>query len=398
MTADAASATRDALVQSGARQDCERIGRVTGSVGVGRLVLCCLLALVVLVGLAGPQAGSAHAGSDSVNPPLSDVAEVVAGSYHTCARLVSGQARCWGYNAHGGLGDGTTANRLRPVVVSNEAGTGPLTGIAEIAAGIYHSCALLVSGQARCWGYNDEGGLGDGTTANRLRPVVVSNEAGTGPLTGIAEITAGGAHTCARLVSGQARCWGFNSYGGLGDGTTNHRARPVVVSNEAGTGPLTGIAEMSAGGYHACARLVSAKARCWGYNRHGELGDGTTSRRVRPVVVSNGAGTGPLTGITEISAGGPLTCARLSGRQARCWGRNLYGGLGDGTTTNRARPVVVSIRTGPLTDIAQITAGTYHSCARLESGQARCWGYNSDGRLGDGTTTNRVRPVFVLSP
>src|SRR5690606_7563757 len=116
--------------------------------------------------------------------------------------------RCWGSNFYGQLGDGTTTNRLRPVAVSNMSGTGALKEVAKLSAGRWHTCARLTNGQARCWGDNEDGQLGDGTTTNRTRPVAVSNATGGNALQDVRKISAGTWHTCAQLGSGQARCWG----------------------------------------------------------------------------------------------------------------------------------------------------------------------------------------------
>ena len=354
----------------------------------------------VTIFLDGTQVTNCTFSNRPTPTPLTDVDQISAGIYHTCARLTNGQARCWGENTYGELGDGTTTDRNRAVVVSNSEGTGPLTDVAEISAGIDHTCARLTNGQARCWGYNGSGEIGDNTGTGRLRPVTVLNTTGTGPLTDVAEISAGADHTCARLTNGEARCWGYNYYGELGDGTNVTWPRPRIVSNPEGTGPLTDVGGISAGGFHTCARLTSGEARCWGHNRNGGLGDGTTLNRTRPVVVTNSAGTGPLAGVGEIGAGGDHTCARLT-RQVRCWGENQWGEIGDGTLVQSTRPVTVVDAFGdaPLTNVVELTVGYIHGCARLSNGEARCWGYGGDNQLGEGSDSSfNPRPVVVSNP
>lgn len=331
-------------------------------------------------------------------PPFNGVDRISGGSRHTCAK-VGGQARCWGANWQGQLGDGTETERSRPVVVLDTDGLGPLTGVAEVAGGESRACARLTGGQARCWGRNGEGALGDGTTTDRPLPVIVSNPAGTGPLQRVADLTSGSGHNCALLTNGQARCWGDNDAGQLGDGTTDDGLRPGVVSNGAATGPLTGVVQLATGGDHTCALRAGGQASCWGWNRYGQLGDGTTTDRLRPRVVLSADGTGPLTGITQIVTGVAHTCALLVNGEVRCWGQNHEGELGAGVPEpQRRRPVVVSNTSGrgPLTDVVQLTAGFRHTCARLANRQLRCWGENDDGMLGDGTRTIRTRPVPVL--
>ena len=181
------------------------------------------------------------------------VVAVTTGAQHTCALLSDTTARCWGSNSNGQLGDGTTTTRLLPVVVRNAAGTAPLTGITQIAAGGLHTCARLSDGTARCWGLNSSGQLGDGTTTNRLLPVVVKNPTGTGALTAVTDVTTAVVFSCARMSDGTARCWGSNGNGVLGDGTSTTRLLPVVVKNSAGTGAAHGDHPGLVRGIHSCA-------------------------------------------------------------------------------------------------------------------------------------------------
>ncbi len=318
---------------------------------------------------------------------------------HTCARLDDGTAVCWGDNEYGQLGDGTTTDRALPVTVRNPAGTGVLTGVTSISAGYDGTCARLDAGTAACWGDNGDGQLGDGTRTDRSLPVAVRNAGNTGVLTGVTAISTQDGHTCARLDAGTAACWGWNVSGQLGDGTTTSRSLPVAVRNAGNTGVLTGVTSISAGPVsHTCARLDDGTATCWGDNTYGQLGDGTTTGRSLPVAVRNVGNTGVLTGVTTISAGSGHTCARLDAGTAACWGQNIWGKLGDGTTTGRSLPVAVrnAGNTGVLTGVTAISAGGSFTCARLDAGTAMCWGWNYYGQLGDGTTTDRTLPVLVV--
>jgi alpha-tubulin suppressor-like RCC1 family protein len=157
-----------------------------------------------LVGLAPPAAGQTEAGGS----PLTRVTAVTTGSSHGCAVVQGGQVRCWGENDSGSLGDGTTTPRTRAVTVRRPSGPGPLTGVRSVSAGEYHVCALLEVGQVACWGNNEAGQLGNGaSTLQQLRPTIVRNGAGTGPLRRVVQVSSGALMTCARLVSGEVRCW-----------------------------------------------------------------------------------------------------------------------------------------------------------------------------------------------
>ena len=336
---------------------------------------------VVVTTPAGSSATGAGATFTYVAPALTDATQITAGGFHSCARLSTGQARCWGFNGFGGLGDGTENSSSTPVVVG---GSTPLTGITELAAGERFTCALLTSGQVRCWGDNALGQLGDGTTTTSTTPRVVG---GGTPLTGAVQITAGRLHACALLTTGTVKCWGFNLNGQLGDTTQSTRTTPVFVSG------LSLVAQVAAGEIHTCARLIGGEARCWGANNAGELGDTTSTERYAPVTVG---GATPLTGITDIGAGGRGSCALLTSGGARCWGDNGSGELGTGTEGGfELSPAVVGGGT-PLTGISlSPTPGPFHTCALLTSGQARCWGGNSEGELGNGTTTKSLTPTTV---
>jgi alpha-tubulin suppressor-like RCC1 family protein len=257
----------------------------------------------------------------------------------TCARTSDGSAWCWGSNNTAQLGDGSTTDRHRAVRVT-KAGGGYLTGVTAISAGGGASCARTSNGAAWCWGLNGAGQLGDGTSILRKRAIRVT-KAGGGYLTAVTAISAGGVSACARTSDGAAWCWGDNEFGSLGDGTTTERKRAVRVTN-AGGGYLTGVTAISAGlGANACAATNDGAAWCWGGNSSGSLGDGTTTERDRAVQVTE-AGGGNLVGVTVISAGTYDTCARTSDGGAWCWGANDSGQLGDGTTTERDQAVLVT--------------------------------------------------------
>jgi len=353
---------------------------------------------VMVTGAPGTGAEPAEGTSD----PLTGVVSTSGGNYHGCAVVTGGRLRCWGYNSDGQLGTGNTTDTLRAVLVRNATNTGPLSDVVDVTTARYHSCALLGSGEVRCWGGNGSGQLGDGTVTDRLLPRPVLAPSGPGRLTGVTQISASDQTTCARLANGQARCWGWNNNGQLGNGTLVDRSRPAVVKRVTGAGPLTGVTQIDMATYHTCARLVNGQARCWGANDDGQLGDDTEDPRLRPVVVVAVSGVGALTGVRQISAGEFHTCAALLNGRARCWGDNDQLRLGNGSSFDTSRPgIVVGTGVNPqLTDVRAVVAGGRSSCALLTTGQVRCWGDNDYGEIGNGTigSTNYASPVAVRNP
>jgi alpha-tubulin suppressor-like RCC1 family protein len=311
---------------------------------------------------------------------LTNAVAVAAGKLWTCALLSNNSVKCWGDNYYGVLGDGKgypeENHSSTPVTVKN------LTSAVAVAAGNSHTCALLSNGSVECWGGNDKGQLGDGTTINRRIPVKVRG------ITNAIAISLGVAHTCALLSNGSIKCWGYNFFGQLGDGKRfpieNYSSTPVTVKN------LTNAVAVAAGEEHTCALLSNGSVECWGDNVYGQLGNGTSGlleERSTPVEVAN------LTNVIAISAGAYFTCALLNNGGVKCWGYNHDGQLGDGTTINRNTPVKV---TG-VTNAVEIGSSEDHSCVLLKDGSIKCWGINLEGQLGNGTTRRSFTPVTVLN-
>lgn len=250
----------------------------------------------------------------------SAVTDIIAGYSHTCALTMSGAASCWGFNAYGQLGDGSSSNtRLKPVAV-----VGLGSGVASLAAGTGHTCAVMESGAAKCWGHNVIGQLGDNSTVNRVTPVDVF-----GLNSGVVSISGGIYHTCAVMDSGSVKCWGQNTYGQLGDNSTTHRRTPVDV-----VGLEAGVTSLEAGSNHICVVMKAGGVKCWGRNYYGQLGDNSTTNKLTPVDVY-----GLTSGILAVTVGGNHNCAILSTGGIKCWGYNGSGQLGDHSATGRWTPV-----------------------------------------------------------
>jgi hypothetical protein len=300
-------------------------------------------------------------------------AAVSTGGAHSCAITTAGIPYCWGDNTYGQLGNGSgSPTSSTPVRVA-----GGLT-FAAISAGGSHSCGLTSSGVLYCWGYNGDGELGDGTTADRATPVAVYGG------TTFASISAGGAHTCALNTAGIAYCWGYDGNGELGDGGSFYTVwtTPVAVA-----GGLR-FAAISAADFFTCGVTTAGAAYCWGFNIDGELGDGTNSVSKVPSRVMGGLS------LTSISSSGEHTCAITPTGDMYCWGYNCAGQLGFGNLGDLNYPVAVL---GGLS-FSSVSVGGVHSCGVTKDGIAYCWGNNTGGELGDGTTTGRMTPVRVVGP
>jgi alpha-tubulin suppressor-like RCC1 family protein len=350
---------------------------------------------------------------------LSDVTQIAAGLSHTCALTTSGGLKCWGFAVNGQLGNGATtpSTQSTPVdvcVTATTPGTcdgAPLGGVAQIAAGGNHTCAITTSGGVKCWGRGVSDQLGDGATSNQSTPVdVLATGQGPGgtPLSYVTQIAAGVSHTCALTTSGGVKCWGAGSNGQLGNGATpTTQSTPVDVVATGGSGTLSDITQITAGHYHTCALTTSGGVKCWGLGDSGQLGNGdvptTQSTPVDVCVTATAPGTcdgTPLRGVTQIAAGGAHTCVLTTTGGVKCWGEGLHGRLGNGAPHTEVTPVDV-VATGqsqngtPLSGITQIAAGSGHTCALTTSGGVKCWGYGAEGQLGNGAGSSQSAPVDV---
>lgn len=297
------------------------------------------------------------------------------GAYTACAVTSVGGLRCWGQGAVGQLGNGGTADSWTPVPV-----TGLSSGVAEVAVGDGHTCALTTSGGVLCWGSNVDGQLGTGSIPPLSSSVPV---AVTGLSSGVAHIAAESQGTCAVLIGGGIRCWGLNYRGSLGIGDDGYNWYPTPHQV---VGITSGVVDLTAGGRHACARFADGTARCWGAN-NGQLGDGTAVDAPAPVQI--------VGRWTALAAGFENTCGISTTGAALCWGNNTHGQLGNGSvgSQNALLPTPV---VGLTSGVTAIAVGGEHACALVGSGAARCWGEGSDGQLGHGDFQDSLTSVGVV--
>ncbi len=305
---------------------------------------------------------------------IDDAVEVTTGAYHSCALLESGRVSCWGYNAYGQLGDGSKSQRTTPVTVVG------VEGALSVSAGSYHTCASTALGQVKCWGYNGFGELGNESTTSattaRTVGATVSYWGWTyfQPEGDIAEVDAGAFFTCARKTYGAVRCWGRNDAGQLGNGTTTSRTTPGSVTAIASATAIT------AGDRHACAAAADGTMWCWGSNSYGQLGDNSKTNRTTPVqtIIAEWAPYRiPLEGVQTISAGVSHTCASTDMDVQWCTGRNQYGQHGRGTST-----ADTMLMQGTSIRAVETSAGMHHTCARTLTGAVQCAGRDNYGQLG----------------
>jgi alpha-tubulin suppressor-like RCC1 family protein len=368
------------------------------------------------------------------------VVALAAGADHSCALLGSGGVDCWGADGDGQLGAGVAAQRCSgdacspvPVPVAGVAGASALAaggeetcaivaggavqcwgangsgqlgggpggrvrgvaGAVAVAVGADHACAIVAAGAVECWGANDLGQLGDGPGRGG-GPVAVRG------LAGAVALAAGGEETCAIVAGGAVECWGANGFGELGDGTSRGPDDCAGRACAWAPAPVRGVAgavAVAVGNDHACALLARGSALCWGYDFAAELGAGTSSGpqwcagggwcATTPVAVLG------LAGATAIAAGGDHTCALLTGGGVDCWGFDSFGQLGVGTSAGpqtcywqlvRCAKSAVAVR--GLATASAIAAGGDHSCALVAGAAVDCWGSDWFGELGAGASSS----------
>lgn len=286
-----------------------------------------------------------------------------SGILHTCMVTAESGVKCWGNNDSGQLGNGTFYNGVR---MEDAVAISGLSDVVAVSAGGNHSCAITASGALKCWGDNASGQLGNGVGEYGLNSNLPVDVIGLG--SGVVAVSLGRSHTCAITTSGAVKCWGSNGSGQLGNGTNTNSNTPVDVVG------LSGAYLISAGTGHTCAAITGAGVLCWGDNDEGALGNSTTIASNLPAAV-----TGLTEPVMSLATGYAHTCAVTDAGLVKCWGYNIQGELGIGSTTDNAVPVQIA----SLSDIALISLGAQFSCALNNSGYTNCWGNNSYGQLGN---------------
>jgi alpha-tubulin suppressor-like RCC1 family protein len=338
------------------------------------------------------------------------VTQIAAGAQHTCALLYKGVVKCWGDNQYGQLGLGDEEPRgdgpgemgaALPAVWLSSTYTAT-----QIVAGGAHTCALLGDGSVKCWGLNDSGQLGHGTSFNRgddaleMGTYLTAVSLGTGRTA--VQLAAGLSHTCALLDDDSVKCWGNNAFGQLGQGSQFNRGDDQLEMGtylsaiQLGTGRTA--RSIAAGYQHTCALLDDDSVKCWGQNDFGQLGNGDEEDRGdEPAEMGNAL---PAIGFglvldppSKIAAGGYHTCALL-GTNLRCWGMGTSGQLGLGDSADRGDDAgemgsSLTVDLSSTRDPVQVAAGWQFTCARFGNNRIKCWGSNVNGQLGLGDPTMR---------
>ena len=287
----------------------------------------------------------------------------------------------------------TPAASASPIATPAASASAVIGKATAIAAGDTHTCAITHEGAVKCWGENFYGQLGNGSTTDSIAPVTVS-----GLTSGVVAISAGYSHTCVVTSGGGVKCWGLNVNGQLGNGDTagnfnTKSTNPVGVS-----GLASSVIAIAAGDSHTCALTDAGSVKCWGSNVFGALGDGTTADTAVPVDVS-----GLTSGVTAIATALVHSCALTSAGGAKCWGWNRDGELGNGRSSPgrgaAADPAVDSVVpvdvSGLASGVTAIAPGATHTCA-VTGGGVKCWGANAVGQLGNGTRAPSSTPVDVV--
>lgn len=313
-----------------------------------------------------------------------------AGRFFTCALSSEGGVKCWGSDGKGSFDpESTKINPPCPPACGEDSVApdvpadveGLTSGVRDITTGAYHLCVVLDTGSVRCLGYNEFGQLGDGSTVNSSRTPVEVLGIGTDAVA----VSSAGGHTCAVTRARGLKCWGANWFGRLGaNSDVPFSAVPLDVY-----GLSSGVRFFDGGGYHACALTEAGQVKCWGNNMFGQLGDGTTEHRNVPVDVKGIPGK-----VASMSIGMGHGCVLTEEGKVFCWGYNVFGQLGTGVSEPFS-PVPVEVPLdGPA--VQAVDAGGEHTCILDVTGAVRCWGNNANGQSGaPASVASTPSPVAV---
>jgi alpha-tubulin suppressor-like RCC1 family protein len=330
---------------------------------------------------------NASGGVDPVEVPLyggRTAVQLSAGGFHNCAILDDHSVACWGYNEDGTLGDGTYDDRYVP---SPMLGFG--TGITAelISAGYYHTCALLSDRSIACWGLNEYGQIGIGALNAENGVNTPSTIVGFSAGSNASLVRSGGHATCLVTDDGEVYCWGYKVLKGI----TNSNAfvtEPTHVPHE------DTVVDVSVGGYHICSLLQNGSVTCWGRNDFGQRGLGYTQSESDPFTQRAYIDFGEERTALQVSAGTHHTCAILSDWDVVCWGNNSFGQLGRPPSDYESSPQPVQGLEGTAKP-ENLFLGNMHTCVVFEDKSASCWGRNVNGQIGDSTTNDASVPVFL---
>ena len=377
---------------------------------------------------------------------ITPVTNIAAGTDHTCAVFAGGEVKCWGGNEFGQLGYNDMINRgnepdqALSTILAVDLGND--VKVTQLALGRYFSCALLSDQKVKCWGKNYSGQLGqntmeiigDGCSGDDLNERVCTTERdemgdslpaidlGTDVLA--QKVSAGDTHVCALTTAGEVKCWGSNLFGQLGrndienmgDGCSGDELNRTCESGAAemgntlvavDLGTTSSVIDISSGYAHSCALFADGTVRCWGHNSMGQLGrgdeeiigdgcvgDSTSTRTCETSTDELGAQLSPVALSASntqkalmIASGSRFNCAWLDNQKLKCWGENNFAQLGSGDTETRgdeADEMGESLSGVNINNaiVREIALGKQHSCALLHSGDVKCWGNFSYGRLG----------------